>query len=431
MGNTTFTAAILVATSNAESIREAVLDSYRPDFLIGSAFNEVRLDDWGPNDKTYHEVFAREFNIGTAENHCKPMYVQPEQGAYDFTSCLRHFKKTIDAGMDFRGHTLVYHKGNGDWLQNGEFTAEELDKILFNTIFSVMRGIREVADNAVIQSWDVVNEAIFYDRKEKGFTYNDLGPWYPALPDYVHKAFTYAREADPDALLFYNDFHLERSADKRKKVIEMIEGMQEAGVPIDGIGIQYHVSVSHTQVTRESTANIIKTFGDMGLQVQITEIDVKLCVNEKECDPDDEQMLAIQARMYQDAFVACFYDNPHVCTAFVSWGFTDLYTRKIDGIGFAYPHYFDNDYVAKPAYDAVLYALQNPEEFGHSVVPSVLPSDAPSSYSTNVPSLHTSNSPSSHPSLVQSLLPPSILPSLAPSVTRLECTENSTDEFIW
>ena len=67
-----------------------------------------------------------------------------------------------------------------------------------------MQGVRKAADNAPILAWDVVNEAIADD----GSGFKDGAPWYPKLPDYVDKAFTYARSADPDALLFYNDYNV-------------------------------------------------------------------------------------------------------------------------------------------------------------------------------------------------------------------------------
>ena len=84
------------------------------------------------------------------------------------------------------------------------------------------------------------------------------------MPDYVDRAFKYARKADPEALLFYNDFNVVTNSRKEGKILDMIEGMQSRGVPIDGMGLQYHVGVNNPP-TREHVAAVIKSFGDLGL----------------------------------------------------------------------------------------------------------------------------------------------------------------------
>lgn len=125
-----------------------------------------------------------------------------------------------------------------------------------------------------VYATDVVNEAIA--RKPNGEMDYRPGPWYPKLPDYIAKAFKYAREADPDTLLFYNDYNLEWGGKWLQFTINFIKKLLREGVPIDGVGFQYHVGVD-SSLTREGLAEKIRTFGDMGLQVHITEIDVELC----------------------------------------------------------------------------------------------------------------------------------------------------------
>ena len=121
-------------------------------------------------------------------------------------------------------------------------------------------------------AWDVVNEA----QADNGSGLKTVTPWYPLLPDYVDRAFIHARAADPDALLFYNDYNVITHQAKADAIVEMIKGMKSRGVPIDGMGIQFHVKDADTaSLTRESVAATIKRFGDLGLQVHITEMDVK------------------------------------------------------------------------------------------------------------------------------------------------------------
>ena len=193
--------------------------------------------------------------------------------------------------------------------------------------------------------WDVVNEAIDWTAG-RGFHVRENSVW-AAVPNYIHKAFKAARRADPNALLFYNDFRFEVNEGKLNYLVEMIKEMQEKNVPIDGVGIQFHVGPNSRwnewnnggwPITRETTAKVIRTIGNLGLQVHITEIDVDLCSNPP-CDVNDEELLDAQAKMYQDAFAACYYDNPDFCTAFISWGFYDPHSWLHDT---SYPLYFND-----------------------------------------------------------------------------------------
>ena len=204
-------------------------------------------------------------------------------------------------------------------MQDFNGSADELDDILKDHITTVMQGVRTAADGAKILAWDVVNEAV---TDGSGGPFKDSQPWYPKLPDYVDRAFKHAREADPEALLFYNDYGVVTNNGKQDRIIDMIKGMQSRGVPIDGMGLQFHVDV-YNPPTREHVAATIKRFGDLGLQVHVTEMDVKCdaCWGTHGADP-----LAAQAKVYEDALAACVEDNAGVCTAFLSWGFTDKYT---------------------------------------------------------------------------------------------------------
>ena len=122
----------------------------------------------------------------------------------------------------------------------------------------------------------------------------------------------------------------------------MIQGMQSRGIPIDGMGLQYHVKDGNPP-SREHVAATIKRFGDLGLKVHITELDVecKGCWGTYGADP-----LAAQAKIYEDALAACVEDNPGVCTAFLTWGLTDKYTWKGTD---DHPLPFDENYKKKAA----------------------------------------------------------------------------------
>ena len=236
---------------------------------------------------------------------------------------------------------------NPDWLTNFSGTADELDKILADHIQSVILDVNDYA-NMKVPIWDVVNEAV--TDSWTGGPLKEAKPWYPLLPDYVDRAFNYAHLADPDALLFYNDYNVVTSSHKEDYIVEMIQGMQSRGVPIHGMGMQMHVSVDNPP-TREHIAAVIKRFGDLGLQVHVTELDVK-------CDAcwgtDGAAPLAAEAKVYEDALSACVLDNPGVCTAFLTWGLTDKHTWLGSD---KHPLPFDENYAKKPAYDSMLYVL--------------------------------------------------------------------------
>ena len=174
--------------------------------------------------------------------------------------------------------------------------------------------------------------------------------WYDHIPDYVDRAFKYAREADPHALLFYNDYTVVQNKDKQDKIIKMIKSMQEKKIPIDGMGLQFHVDADGGNMNRQDVANTIKRFGELGLQVHITEMDVG-CPS---CS-DFNQAELKQAQIYEDTLAACFIDNPGVCTAFLTWGFTDKYTWLGTG---KHPLPFDEHFNMKQSYNSMLSLLQ-------------------------------------------------------------------------
>jgi GH35 family endo-1,4-beta-xylanase len=88
-----------------------------------------------------------------------------------------------------------------------------------------------------VHTWDVVNEAVAWRSDLNAWGYREIDPWYPAMEDYIDRAFTYAREADPDAVLLYNDFAITTSSGKREFIVDMVSDMVTRGIPIDGVGL--------------------------------------------------------------------------------------------------------------------------------------------------------------------------------------------------
>eukprot|EP00662_Eupelagonemidae_sp_cell21_P030601 gene30601-27211_t len=167
--------------------------------------------------------------------------------------------------------------------------------------------MRGVAAAGPVMAWDVVNEAV----DTRGLKH--AAPWYPAVPDYIDIAFRAARAADPSALLFYNDYGADMVNAKSTVMYNMVKSMKDRNVPIDGVGLQMHLRVTDPpQALGTSVAQNIARFGALGLQVHITELDVK-CP-----DPCDD---AKQAAVYASVLRACL--SSPACTVFQTWGFTD------------------------------------------------------------------------------------------------------------
>ena len=298
------------------------------------------------NNQTYSNVVKREFNTVVCENEMKPASLQPTQGVFTFTIADKIVAFAQQNNMKIRGHTLVWHNQNPNWLAKGSWTRQTLlaaMKAHINGVLSHFKG--------KIIEWDVVNEA--FDDNGAGalrstFWQNIIGS------DYIDSAFTYAHQADPAALLFYNDYSTCTINAKSTAIYNMIRTMLANGVPIQGIGFQSHQQIS------DSTAGLYANmkanfdrFASLGLSLSITELDVRMPL------PSDQTKLNTQAGMYR-MFMQLALVTPS-CHTFMMWGFTDSHswiTRQYPGQGAAV--IFDENYQPKPAYTALLDVLKAP-----------------------------------------------------------------------
>jgi endo-1,4-beta-xylanase len=276
--------------------------------------------------------------------------LHPQRDLFDFTDADRIISFAKLHGMKVRGHTLVWTRQNPPWLVNNKFSEAELLAILHEHISKVMGHYR-----GQIFAWDVVNEAV----DETGNLRSSL--WYNqpgiGLADkgtaYIEQALRWAHEADPDALLFYNDGGGEVINPKSDAVYRMLLEFKKRNVPIHGLGLQMHLDLD---ADVSSIARNIQRFSDAGFQVHITEADVALAVDHSRrvLDPQD---LDRQASIYESVLSACL--NQRRCSAFQTWGFTDKYSwinstsRHTKGAAL----FFDARYVPKPAYAAAQRAL--------------------------------------------------------------------------
>ncbi len=325
------------------------------------------------SDETYAATLAREFNLVTPENVMKMETIQPQRGVFDFTQAdeLVAFAEAHD--MAVHGHTLLWHNQLPGWFTSGDFTRDEAIQLLSDHIHTVMEHYK-----GQIAYWDVVNEAVADD----GSGLRDT-PWRQFIgDDYIDLAFQFAHEADPDALLFYNDYGAEDMGRKSDAVYAMVKDMIDRGIPINGVGLQAHSTVG--RLNFRAIGDNIQRLGDLGLQVQITEFD------DRYPGAADDHTLSQQADDYAQLLQTCL--DHDACTAFITWGVSDNYTwLRGSNLGFydnptVEPLLFDDNLEPKPAYFALLDVLtqhaggatlvSTPAEVPTATIPASTKSDA-------------------------------------------------------
>lgn len=295
------------------------------------------------NDPLYQQTLAQEFNVLVPENAMKFENIHPQQDVFNFQEMdtMLDFAKAHQ--MEFRHHPLVWDEQLPGWLVRGDFSREELMAVLKQHIQTIVRRYR-----GQVKYIDVVNEGIARDG-----TLRDT-IWLRGIgPEYIDLSFIWAHEADPEAKLIFNEFSAEEIGIKSNAVYDLVEGMQQRGVPIHGVGLQMHKALNNQPNVAEIAKNVDR-LGKLGLEVQITEMDIAIT---DQPGVDLPTQLQEQARIYRESVQMCVAAKN--CTAIVFWGFTDRYTWMTSLIGQGgKPLIFDEFFRPKPAYEAVKEALK-------------------------------------------------------------------------
>ncbi|GGA68369.1 beta-xylanase [Edaphobacter acidisoli] len=306
------------------------------------------------SDPAFRKLIAQQYSIVVPENCMKFGYLQPAPNSYNFTDADALVAFAEAHGIKVRGHNFVWHEALPKWF-NTTVNKDNARKFLVDHINTVAGRYK-----GKIHSWDVVNEAIWIkDGRADGL--RSSSPWFEMLgSDYLDLAYRTARETDPHALLTYNDYGIEYDTDeeqkKRDAVLGLLRRFKAAGTPIDALGIQSHIHAGGTETYGKGLRRLIDDAGGMGLQVFITEMDVK----------DDG--VASDDIAVRDKTVAEVYGNyldtvlrgPEV-KAVLTWGVTDKNTWLNGGTKFRPLHParaqrplpFDADYKPTPAFFAM------------------------------------------------------------------------------
>lgn len=337
---------------------DSLCASYENLFKIGCASTASELSQQASKD-----LILKHYNSLTFGNELKPDAVLNQNACQALGSetevaiSLAQAKPLLEFAQEHdlpvRGHTLVWHSQTPDWFFRVGYRDDgawvDRDTMLArleNYIKAVMNELATQWPDVEFYCWDVVNETFRDDGNYRtaGSTKDDsnYSPWIQTIgEDFVTYAFTYARQYAPAGCkLFYNDFN-EYAPAKRDGIIKMVEGLADKGL-IDGVGMQSHLQMSYPTVSvYEET---IRAYNELGLEIQITELDV----NVKDNGNAAQLELAERYRSLMECIVNCKNDGCNI-TAVVFWGITDS-TSWIGG----YPLLFDDDYRAKPSFYAVL-----------------------------------------------------------------------------
>ena len=327
-------------------------DYYKDYFPIGVAVSPRSLEG------TQGEFIKKHFNSLTPENVMKPALIQPEEGKFNWAEADKIVEFAQANGMKVRGHTLCWHNQTGEWMfkdSNGNQASKEL------VLARLKEHITQVVSRykGKVYAWDVVNEAI--DNLDPSIGYRQT-QWYKICGDeFIAKAFQWAHEADPDAILFYNEYNTENPV-KREKTYEMLKKMLDQGVPINGVGIQAHWNIGSPKhvgqlnqpgegdfiipgSSEDAIRESIDKFSSLGLAVQITELDVSIYTSKTDTlnlgfTPEREQK---QIDFYKKAFEV-FREKKDVLTGVTFWNLSDRSSwldRRTPRRGKAYPLLFD------------------------------------------------------------------------------------------
>lgn len=327
--------------------------------LVGTEFSpDLMLDE------RYCAVIRHDFNLGMLSVFTDAqVWLGP--GEYNFDILDQVVNDSASQGLTLYASHLVwgsYDKGVlPEWLKKGNYSQDELLTILHDHITTLVSRYKDR-----VKIWSIANEAPERDRYPKSdFWYDHIGP------QYIEKSFEWAREADPDAILLLNAANNESPRDSEttyniNTLYKMVKTMKEKGIPVDAVGMQMHLFLPWTSHVIPSEADVeatMKKFGDLGVQVMITEMDVNL----HEIPGTPQEKVEIQNQLYADMMTACI--NSGVCTVFATWGVSDLTswissseskwvykTHTPD----AAPLLFDTEYNPKPAYYSVIQILNGP-----------------------------------------------------------------------
>lgn len=338
----------------------------RRGFTLGCAVDGVSTGGLEPQEQL---LLDRHFDSITPENCMKPGPIHPEPLRYDFAAADALVDFAERHGMSVAGHCLVWHQQCPPWLFQGHDGAAVDRETLLDRL---RQHIAQVVSRyrGRVASWDVVNEAV----ADAGAQLLRATPWREIIgDDFVSLAFRFAREADPDARLVYNDYDIE-APEKRARTVRLLGRLLAEGVRVDEVGIQGHWQLD--RVPFGHIAEAIREYAALGLDVSVTELDIDV-VERAGCGADldmqraqapvldlyregcDSDVLERQAAQYEELFELLVAAGPRIRRVTL-WGLHDgkswlnyWPTKRTN-----HPLLFDRSCRPKPAWERVARVLE-------------------------------------------------------------------------
>ena len=350
----TLAALLLIVSSSAGA--QGLKDAYKDYFSIGVAVNKRNV-----STDSQMALVKSEFNSVTAENDMKPVSVHPAEGVWNWGAADSIANYCRENGIKLRGHCLCLHSQFSDWMftdKKGRPVKKEVFyKRLREHIHTVVNRYKDI-----VYCWDVVNEAIednprpsFVDGKfVPGNPYRESRHWKLCGDEFIAKAFEFAHEADPNALLFYNDYN-ECDPGKRDRIYNMVKKMQEQGVPIHGIGMQGHYNIYGP--SEEDIDAAITKYSELVKHIHVTELDIRtntemggqLRFSRGEAKPLAPYLQTLQNDQYNRIF-RVFRKHRDVIDCVTFWNLSD----RDSWLGVNnHPLPFDEQYKPKQVYNII------------------------------------------------------------------------------
>jgi endo-1,4-beta-xylanase len=303
-------------------------------FPLGASMNPRLLQE----NEAYRQLATTEFNSVTAENHMKMMMVHPDANRFDFSKGDEIFQFAKSNKKRMHGHTLVWHNQVPKWMNEFRGDAQAWEDLLKNHVQEVAKHYQ-----GQVSGWDVVNEAFLDD--------GSLRPsiWAKNIPDYIAKSFQWAHEADPNAILFYNDYGQDGKPQKMKAILDMVQDLQARHIPIHGLGLQMHINISSNN---EEIQRVIQQSASTGLAIHFSELDIAVNPKNDSTFVYNETAKEAQKQKFKivfDAYLGIPKQQQYGIT-FWNIGDRDSWLRGYFKRPKEYPLLFDDAYARKPAY---------------------------------------------------------------------------------
>jgi endo-1,4-beta-xylanase len=321
-------------------------DYYKEYFPIGVAVASNSLTG------ATSAFILKQFGSLTAENAMKPAPLHPEEYRYFWDDADNIASFAGSNGLLMRGHTLCWHQQTPAWIFKDEEGKTVTKEILLSRLKDHITNV-VTRYKGKIYAWDVVNEAVD-DDDSKFLRETD---WYKICgEEYITKAFRWAHDADPDALLFYNDYNTEFPG-KRDKVYLLLKQLIDDGVPVHGVGLQGHWSINYP--SEKDLRDAIEKFSSLGLKIQITELDVSVYMP-NETNPEDNVFTADREKKQIEKYgmiFRVFREYKNVITGVTFWNISDK-SSWLDNFPVKgrknYPLLFDQNMKPKKAFLEVI-----------------------------------------------------------------------------